>query len=163
MKRATGRPTKYSKEILRRARQYIGQCKDGWKKVLIGVNKRTHKKIYQYEESVNLPKAEGLAMYLEVSRDTLYEWAKQHKEFSDILELLNQTQADRVINKALNGEYNSLIAKLLLGKHGYKEESKQTIESEDLREFNRSIKKIAETKYDESGDEANKGSGKGDL
>jgi len=103
-----GRPTKYTKGIIAKAREYLDFCKDKGK-------------------NVNLPKAEGLALYLKVSRDTLYEWAGKYKNFSDILEEINQTQADRVINKALSGDYNSAIAKLLLGKHGYSEKTETDI------------------------------------
>jgi hypothetical protein len=126
-----GRPTKYSKEVLKDARRYIRSCRDGLRKVLESTNSKTGRKRFRYEIAVRLPKAEGLALALKISRDTLYEWAKKQKEFSDILEEINQIQADRVINKALAGEYNPMIAKLLLGKHGYKDEAK--VEVEDKR------------------------------
>ena len=124
-----GRPTKYSKAMLKKAKEYIKESTDGLKKVLESTNSKTGRKKWKYEVAVRLPKAEGLALALKVRRSTLYEWAKNHEEFSDILETINQIQADRVINKALSGNYNPLIAKLLLGKHGYKDKSevKQTI------------------------------------
>lgn len=130
-KKPVGRPTKYSKEMLKKAEQYIRRSKDGLKKILESTNSKTGRKRFKYEIAVRLPKAEGLALFLRVRRSTLYEWAKDHEEFSDILEEINQIQADRVINKALAGEYNPLIAKLLLGKHGYKDEAK--VEVDDKR------------------------------
>ena len=134
-KRKIGRPTKYSKAILRKAERYIRKCKDGVITLLESTHKKTGWKRFKYRLGVNLPKAEGLALYLEVSRDTLYEWAKKHKEFSYILERINQIQADRVINKALSGEYNPLIAKLLLGKHGYKDKQDITSGGEKITGF----------------------------
>ena len=128
-KRKVGRPTKYSKAILKKAERYIMNCKDNIEKFLESTNKKTGRKRFKYRLKVSLPKAEGLALYLEVSRDTLYEWARKYKEFSYILERINQIQADRVIDKALVGDYNPLIAKLLLGKHGYKD--RQDITSGD--------------------------------
>jgi len=79
--------------------------------------------------NVNIPKAEGLALHLGVNRSTLYEWAENHQAFSDILDEINALQSNRVINNALAGNYNATIAKLLLGKHGYKEQSEQDVTS----------------------------------
>ena len=112
LKNMGGRPTKYGEDIIRRSEEYINSCVDDLE------NKK-----------VNLPKAEGLAFYLKVSRSTLYEWGRNYKEFSHILESLNQIQVNRVINEALAGNYNANIAKLLLGKHGYsdKQESSSSI------------------------------------
>ena len=112
-KKKVGRPTKYNNKILKKAWTYIASCKDDE-----GIQKK-----------VKLPKAEGLAIYLDVSRDTLYEWASKHKEFSDILEAINQEQIERLINNGLSGFYNSTIAKLVLAKHGYKEETKTDLTS----------------------------------
>ena len=108
-----GQPTKYNKEILVKSEEYIKQCVDEFKSMVESKDEKTGKKKYISRFKVNLPKAEGLALYLEVHRDTLYEWARKHKEFSYILERINQLQADRVINEAMAGNYNSLIAKLL--------------------------------------------------
>lgn len=128
-----GQPTKYEgKKTLKEAERYIKSCKDGLSKVLESSNSKTGRKRFRYRLGVNLPKAEGLAFYLGVHRDTLYEWAKVHKAFSDILERINQIQADKVINKALSGEYNPMIAKLLLGKHGYKERHDVTSDDEPI-------------------------------
>lgn len=108
-----GHPTKYNAKVLEKAWTYIATCKDS-----DGISKK-----------VRLPKAEGLAIYLDVSRDTLYEWAKVHPEFSDILEAINKEQVERLINNGLSGFYNSTIVKLVLAKHGYKEETKTDITS----------------------------------
>ena len=82
--------------------------------------------LYKTKLNVKLPSIEGLARYLGVSRDTLYEWAKEHEEFSDILEIVRAEQADRLINNGLAGDYNPTIAKLLLHKHGYSDKTELT-------------------------------------
>ena len=105
-----GRPTDYNDKTVEKARKYIASCKDEGKEV-------------------NLPTSEGLALFLKVTRMTLYNWAEKHKEFLYILEELNQEQAKRLINKGLSGDYNSNIAKLVLAKHGYKDKSEQDITS----------------------------------
>lgn len=107
------RPTKYNKEMLKKAEEYLVSCVDTY-------NPATKK------VEVNFPTGEGLALHLEVSRSTLYEWSDKHDEFSDILEAINQQQVKRLIEKGLSGDYNSTIAKLVLAKHGYSE--KQEIE-----------------------------------
>lgn len=101
---AGGRPTDYSEQIAIDAWDYISRCQDSLKD-----NRLT----------VNLPSIEGLAFHLEVSRSTVYLWQKEHPEFSDILEVLLQKQAQALLNNGLSGSYNSTIAKLILTKHGY--------------------------------------------
>lgn len=97
------RPTDYNEQIPDRAREYIAFCKDT-------------------NRDVNLPTAEGLALYLGVVRRTIYYWAEEHEEFLHILDELNSEQAKRLINNGLSGKYNSNIAKLVLAKHGYKDQ-----------------------------------------
>lgn len=111
--------------MLAKAQEYIVSAHD-----YIGEDGKWH---------VNLPKAAGLALHLGVNRSTLYEWAKVHPEFSNILERINATQEDRVINKAIEGTYNSNIAKLLLGKHGYKESFDHTSDGEKITSINVSV------------------------
>jgi len=105
MEHAGGRPTDYNNQILVDAWSYVKEfANDAGKGESL---------------KVNLPTIEGLALYLEISRSTLYLWQKEHKEFSDIIEVLQQKQATVLINNALGGHYNSTIAKVLLTKHGY--------------------------------------------
>jgi len=118
----TGRPTKYSDEMIKKAEQYIKNCKDEIKQIISGMNEKSGNEFYKDKLIVNIPTAEGLSLYLDVSRKTLYTWAEEHDEFSHILDRMNAVQASRVINKAMSGDYNPLIAKLLLGKHGYKDQ-----------------------------------------
>jgi hypothetical protein len=104
-----GRPTEYSEEMAAEAWNYITMCTD----TLSKDNRLT----------VNLPSIEGLAMHLEVSRSTVYLWQKEHPQFSDILEVLLQKQAQALLNNGLSGSYNSTIAKLILTKHGYSDKT----------------------------------------
>lgn len=97
------RPTDYNETTVSQAKDYINSCKDDAK-------------------TVNLPTAEGLALHLGVSRRVLYDWADKYDEFLHILDELNSEQAKRLINNGLSGKYNSNIAKLVLAKHGYKDQ-----------------------------------------
>lgn len=94
-----GRPSGYSEEILTKTQEYLDGC---------------------IEENT-LPSIARLSRYLLVSRATIYEWKKDHPEFSDILEDVLSEQEAKALEKGLNGEWNPTIVKLLLGKHGYSE------------------------------------------
>ncbi len=95
-----GRPTKYTKEILKKAKDYVENFR-------------------RYGDVI--PTAEGLALLLKVHRDTIYEWRKHYPEFSDTIEQLINQQTKILINAGLLGKINVAIAKLLLAKQGYSE------------------------------------------
>jgi hypothetical protein len=105
-----GRPSKLTKEVVEKASGYVRETKaDG---------------LYPGD----LPTIEGLAIHLDVTRSSLYEWEKQDTalghQFSDILDRVKTHQAYKLIGKGLNGSYNATIVKMMLSKHGYVEESK---------------------------------------
>ncbi len=93
------RPTKYSKDILEKANEYI----DKWETL-----------------GDMIPSVESLSEYINIARSTIYKWEKEDgkEEFSDILEIINVKQKKVLINNGLSGEFNSNITKLVLGKHG---------------------------------------------
>lgn len=112
-----GRPTEYSEEIVTKANQYLASCKDEFENLVAQESDKytTYKQVLK----VKLPSIEGLALYLEIHRSTIYEWQKTYPEFSDIIEKLQQQQAETLVNNGLSGNYNPTIAKVLLTKHGY--------------------------------------------
>lgn len=116
-----GRPTSYNQEILEKTLEYITSCKD------IEEDKENNIK-----RQVKIPTIEGLAYYIKVNRDTVYQWCKDNKEFSDIIDDLRAIQADRLLNNGLAGTYNPTIAKVLLTKHGYREGIDNTTNDKDL-------------------------------
>lgn len=106
-----GRPTKYDESFIEEVDVYI-------KKDLA---------------NDDLPTVYGLALHLNVNRDTLFEWAKVYPQFSDSLKKLNDIQANSLINKGLRSEYNATIAKLMLSaNHGMKERVDTTTNDKDL-------------------------------
>jgi len=116
------RNTDYSEEMLKKAQEYIDSCEDT--EIEKGSEERP-----VYSVKVKLPTKGGLAYYLGVHRDTLYEWAKLFPAFSDIMEQLGAKQEEALINNGLSGDYNPTIAKVLLTKHGYREGTEQDITS----------------------------------
>lgn len=113
---AGGRPSEYNDNMLVKAQEYLAATHDFYD------DKRG-------ADVVNLPTIEGLAIHLNVARSTLYLWKEEHGEFSDILDRLQEFQAQRLINKGLSGNYNSTIAKLLLTKHGYSDKMETDLTS----------------------------------
>lgn len=101
-KHAGGRPTVATPENVNKAWEYV-----------VGG--------YQEAEE-HFPTVEGLALWLNISKDTLYV----RDEFSDVLEKLKNLQARELIKNGIMGTYSPVITKLLLAsKHGYVEKSAQ--------------------------------------
>lgn len=121
-----GRPLEYKPDLVDKAQEYLDSCedkeieqekKDGWT---------------TYKIQAKLPTIEGLALYLDVDRTTIYDWCSKFPEFSHIVEKLRVEQADRLINSGLSGDYNPTIAKVLLTKHGYTDKTDITSNGETL-------------------------------
>jgi len=110
-----GRPSEYDPSVCHKLVQYVGECQDFYDGQRV---------------QVKLPKREGFAKYLGVTRQTLDNWANQHPEFFDALSRLDAEQKERLIDNGLAGHYNPTIAKLLLSaNHGMAEKSQQDITS----------------------------------
>lgn len=123
-KHAGGRPTKLTPELLAKAYSYVYQDN-----VPEFIEVSASPRIIVNTNLEVLPTVERLALTLGVSRSTVYKWATENEEFSDILEDLLSKQADVLISKGLEGKFNATITKLLLsGKHGYVEKSQQDVD-----------------------------------
>lgn len=144
-----GRPTKYDRKYIQEAEEYLKKCIDEYKmideykeadgiKVAKEDNTKEFKtaKIKERRKSiikVKLPTIEGLALKLNVSRKTLYNWAEKHNAFLHTLEKIEREQKNRLLNKGLSGEYNSTIAKLILSSnHGMVERKDLTTDGKEL-------------------------------
>lgn len=98
---AGGRPTKYSLELLELAKSYIDN--------------------FEPTETELMPMICGLAMHMNISRDTIYDWASQEDkaEFSDIVDRVMEKQEAMLFAGGLSGNFNASITKLALTKHNY--------------------------------------------
>jgi hypothetical protein len=113
-KHAGGRPTIYDPIFIEKVDDYL---------------KTTGK------EQTSLPTIEGFAIYLDVSRDSLYEWAKKYPEFSDTLKRIETIQKQQLIDDGIYGgkEVNASIVKLMLmNNHHMKERTDQTTNDKEL-------------------------------
>lgn len=103
-----GRPTKYNKEMLEKAKLYVKDCK---------------------EFGDTVPNMAGLCIALGINKVTAYDWAKQKskKEFSNTLDELQLKQECLLLSGGLSGGFNAAITKLMLCNHGYSD--KQEIDN----------------------------------
>ena len=88
---------------------------------------------------VHLPKIEGFAKYINVSKPTLYEWEEKHADFSYALDKIRFEQKERCMDNGLSGHYNPTIARLILStNHGMveKKEIKQQIQVKQITGMN---------------------------
>src|SRR3990167_4891833 len=90
-----GRPTLYTPQIIEEINQYLVEA---------------------VPENQDIPTVEGIALRLGISRDTLYEWAKVHSEFSDTIEKMKIMQKQALVRTGIFGgkEVNATIIALLL-------------------------------------------------
>lgn len=107
-----GRPTSYTKELVKKAWEYIN---GGW-----------------ISAGDKVPSVAGLACEIGIHRDTCHEWAKdEEKEFSDILKAIAQIQERELVNNGLTGDFVAPITKMMLTKHGYSDRVEQAHTSPD--------------------------------
>lgn len=98
-------------ERVERARWYV---EGGWK-----------------EEGDVVPTVAGLACVLKISRETIYEWARNDDRFSDVHKELMSVQERQLVNGGLAGGFNSAVTKVMMTKHGYTDKVEQDITSSD--------------------------------
>lgn len=81
-----------------------------------------------------IPTIAGLALRLNITRQTLYNWAKADEEIALLLEALKNAQELYLVNMGLRGEINAGIAKLMLmNNHSYSDRMKSEISGEGTR------------------------------
>jgi hypothetical protein len=98
-----GAPTKYSAAMLAKAKDYVANYSD-------------------YGDVV--PTIIGLAYFLEVATNTVYNWANEDKpEFLSVFTRVEQLQHNKLISGGLLGDYNPAITKMMLTKHGYSDKT----------------------------------------
>ena len=109
-KNPIGRPSKYG-ECLPRAQEYL---MGAWRTV-----------------GDVVPSIAGLACFLGVTRECIYEWQRTHDGFSDICNGLLTIQERELANRGLDGTFNGQITKLMLSKHGYSDRVETDNKSSD--------------------------------
>jgi len=103
------RPTKYSDEILASAENYVAGG-------------------YLDDDDV-IPTKAGLSLRLDIALSTIDAWDADptRPQFSGVLGNLMAKQHRILANKGLVGDFNSVMAKLMLTKHGYADKADNTL------------------------------------
>lgn len=127
--RNMARPLEYNNDYVEKAKEYLLNCTDEVE--IFTKTEGNTSTSFERIVKVKIPTIDGLADYLDISRETVYDWESKYSEFSDITGKLRRQQADRLINGGLSGTYNSTIAKVLLTKHGYTDKIEQEISGKD--------------------------------
>ena len=123
-----GRPTKYDPIFIEKVDEYLKENQDQWTE--FHKTRGVHSDSYERYVQVKLPTVEGFARYINVHKDTLYEWKGLYEEFSDSLDKIVEEQKRRLIDNGLAGTYNPVIAKLVLSaNHGMAEKTEQDVTS----------------------------------
>lgn len=121
-----GRPTKYIPDIIYpKIDQYLTMCG---------------------RENTELPTVEGLAQYINVNADTIFEWAKRYPDFSEYIKKLKDKQKNQLINDGMYGgkEVNSTMAIFLLKAiHGLKENDPSSLTQINIEDKNNTIKFVS--------------------
>jgi len=151
-----GRPPKYNEETsVEAVRLYMESCGDKYQEcnvytvdgeVSLDENQKPRTKT---EKKVTLPSIAGLAIFMGISRDTVYDWKGKYPDFSDIIEELLTMQERFLVEGGVSGSYNPMISKLILTKHGYADkqevtgaDGKDLIPQERQEEIDEALKEI---------------------
>lgn len=121
-----GRPTLYTPELLKKAREYL--------------------KVWPELEYHVMPNVAGLAIFLKISRETIYAWVKEEdkEEFSDIYKELMAKQELILASKGLSNEFSGMITKLMLTKHGLSDKSEVKADIDAVIDVNWEVTVVGE-------------------
>jgi uncharacterized Zn finger protein len=109
-----GRPTKYDPSFVQAVDEYLAQTG---------------------KEQTTLPKIASFALFLNVTKKTLYNWEKKYPEFLHALEKLRMKQEEQLLDDGIYGgkEVNPTIVKLALQNNfNYKERQDVTTNDKDI-------------------------------
>lgn len=143
-----GRPSKYLSKYATDAfvDEYFAVCKrDTGIETITGTAPDGTTVVLGTKKRLRLPSVEDLSIYLNVSRDSLYEWGRVKPGFSDTLHKIEVKQKAILFEGGVLGEFNPMITKLILSnnhKMSDKLDSKTTIEDKNgvLRQlFDRTV------------------------
>ncbi|HSW99491.1 MAG TPA: terminase small subunit [Patescibacteria group bacterium] len=136
MSHAGGAPSKLTGHVLAEAEVYIEGPDEAHIAQATLYLQNCVPKFTKRKSIAGIPTIEGLALRLDISRDTVYRWARENHQFARILDRLNLKQADQVIQEGAVGHYSPKITGVMLARHGYVEKT----ETEGTFSFNNEVK-----------------------
>jgi hypothetical protein len=131
-KHAGGRPSKLTPEVIEKAWEYIDWVQS--EEAMIPVKDIYADGIVVGQHKVpQCPNLAGLACYLKVARETLYEWGKNNEEIRHIIKEVQSLQENLLVKEGLSGRFNSQVTnRILAAKHDYKDKSDVTSNDQPL-------------------------------
>lgn len=102
---AGGRPTKYKKKYCQEMFNFFN-ISHTYEKEIRTIDKYGNENISYIEKANSLPTFEKFAVNIGVCFDTLREWCKVHKEFSEAYIRCQNLQKDMLNDLAMRGFYN---------------------------------------------------------
>ena len=126
--KAIGRPSLFNQGMIDRAKEYVAFFQ-------LPEEERLNLRDTKINPVEEIPSAAGLALYLGVSKKTIYNWGDKNKEFLHTLEALQDTQEVLLLNNGLTGKFTSPISKLALANHGYSDKQEVAMTVNPLDEI----------------------------
>lgn len=107
-KRGPGQPTKYNEGMIDRVHEYV-ESREG---------------------TMELPTIEGFAVYVDVSRDVIYEWTGKHKKFFYTIKKL-LTKQSSILQSGVYYNSGNVTGGIFLLKnnHGFKDKNETDLTS----------------------------------
>ena len=125
---AGGRPTKYKKEY---CEQIVAYFRDFEMFDEIPVDKQDKEgnvSTSMKQIPARPPSLTKFATSINVSRETLHEWKRTHKEFSDAFGQAKKIYEDVMVDGAITGLYNAFFTKLVMSnRFDWKEKSETKV------------------------------------
>ena len=103
-----GQPTKYKKKYCKDIIKFFNV--DPFDEVEVRTKTRNGDVVTYQKEGCEFPTLAGFASSIGVHRDTIHEWTKVHKEFSDSLKKAKQIQQNILMQNAIKGRYEKAFA-----------------------------------------------------
>lgn len=119
----------------KKLKDYLDLSTDRVEKVVVQENDKGYT-LYKDKLIVKIPTIVGYANFIGRTEATLYNWAKEYKEFRQALDVIKAKQKQALIEHGLDGTYNSAIAKLVLSSnHGMSDHTDVTSGGEPIQSF----------------------------
>ena len=97
-----GRPTEYREEFIDKVDEYLKTCVETERifEKTTGAKSTTYERI----PYVNVPKIEGFAAYIDVSKSSIYEWIDLYPEFSHAIDKIRLAQHNFILERIVTGK-----------------------------------------------------------
>ena len=128
----TGQPTKYRSEYCQLLIDYFDVPPTKTSQVT-RTNKDGSTKTYDVEVANDLPTLIGFAKKIGVSRDSVHQWGRDHKKFSDSIKKAKELQEENWRTCSLKGLYNPTFT-IFMGKNVFKWTDKTQVEVGNIDE-----------------------------